>query len=128
MPRQISKSLSVLLLNEEVEVWNELEGYALRRRMPVISQAGTGKASVQRMLRVILRLAAERVADDIGANVAEKLALPRALSPRGRPMITPRPKKPKPKVRAVRAAKRPPVKPKHRIYWDRPWKEPSGGQ
>lgn len=126
MPRQISKSVAALLVDEEVEVWNALEQYARKRKFPVISQAGTGKVSAQRMLRVILRLAAERVADSIGEDLAKKLVAPRLIIPHWRKAKPARPVPAKPPGR--RAAKKPTPKPTRRVHWDRPWREPRGGQ
>ena len=77
MPKQISKNLSMQLFDEEVVAWNALLNHALKKKLASAFRFGSSTTSSSRLLREILRLAAEHVATDIGPGVAASLATPR---------------------------------------------------
>lgn len=127
-PRQISKPLSILLLNEEVEVWQALHDYAVKKKMAIWSRPNRPTVSNTRLMREILRMAAERLAQETGdESLASKLAQPREYPPlgpqyrRARPVVSKKSTKRKPKTVVD-------PRPTHRIYWNRPWRTRSGGQ
>mgnify|MGYP003390164259 CR=1 FL=1 len=135
MPKQISKSATYVLFDEEVEAWNAFEKYAVSKNMVVWSRIGSQSVSSQRVLRVILQLAAEHLAADIGPELAEKLAIPRPYPrpysrPIARTVTRASASKTVTKASKLKAGKKgkkekEPV-PTHRIAWNRPWKSRGG--
>ncbi len=126
MPLQISKCIGVMLLDEEVEAWQTLEAYLLKKKVIDLSQLGTKKVGARRMIRELLRLAAEHVAAEIGPKVAEKLSAPAPMPPRKYRNFAQSKAKPVAKARGRKPAKKPDPKPTHRIAWDRPWGSRAG--
>ncbi len=80
MPKHISKTLSITLFNEEAEAWKKLEAYLLKRRVAHPEQFDFRKPTVHLIYRDVLQFAAERLAAEIGPEVAQKLAVPPAIS------------------------------------------------
>ena len=138
MPKQISKNLSVQLYDEEVVAWNSLQDYALKMNLVIASRPDSSTVSSPRVLREILRLAAEGVAADIGPEVAASLAAPRPYPLMGRgdfpsrkspTQSASRASKKKPAKSAGRrpkSVKKPAVKSNVRVFWDRRWNPPLG--
>ena len=132
MPQQISKTISFMLFDEEVEAWQTLENYLLKKNLITYSQVDTKKVGAKRVIRGLMQLMAEQLAAEIGPEVAEKLAIPLRHRSPGRPHRTPGPGNAKP---GAKPRGRPPVQkpkpepepePTHRIAWDRPWKPRPG--
>ncbi len=126
MPMHVSKTVMFTLFDEEVEVWNALEKYAVKKKLEVLSRPDVKKVSSQRLLREILRLAAERVAAEIGPEIGQKLASPRPYYRRSAAVRDPRTEQPAAKTRGRKPAEKAPQKTPRRVHWDRPW-TPSPG-
>jgi hypothetical protein len=112
-----------MLFDEEVEAWHTLEDYILKKNLIAWSQYGVNKVSARRMIRELMRLAAEHLASDIGPEVAKKLAfsvptLSRSTMPKKAKAVA--------KARGRKPAEKPEPKPTHRIAWNRPWKRRPG--
>lgn len=126
MPMHVSKTVMFTLFDEEVEVWNVLEKYAVKKQLVVWSRPDVKKVSNQRLLREIPRMAAERVAAEIGPEIVQKLASPRPYYRRRAGVSSPRTEPPAAKTRGRKPAEKAPSKTARRIHWDRPW-APSPG-
>ena len=140
MPKQISKTLSIQLFDEEVVAWDALLNHALKKKLAIALRPGLSTISSARILREILRLAAEHVATDIGPGVAASLAAPRPYVRTGQGAgLVPRSnrnesvsqalkmKRAKSTGRNPKSVEKPAVKSKVRVFWDRPWIRPGGG-
>lgn len=126
MPMHVSKTVMFTLFDEEVEVWNALEKYAVKKKLAVWTRPDVKKISRQRLLREILRLAAERVAAEIGPEIGQKLASPRPYYRRSAGVRGPQTEQPAAKTRGRKPAEKAPSKTARRIHWDRPWTPSSG--
>ena len=131
MPQQISKTIGVMLIDEEVEAWRILEAYLIKKDRIESPMPNPPKITSKRMLRELLRLAAEHLSAEIGPKVAASLASPptipqflmnRAAAQRNtKPASKARGRKPGEKPKPVPAAKS-----ARRVYWDRPYQHGTG--
>ncbi len=121
MPRQVSKCITVMLFDDEVEAWQILQGYLLQKaNRSDWSQPNDKKVTTRRMIRELMRLAAEHVAVEIGPEIAEKLSSPPPLSDfLVRRSARQRSVKPAAKARGRKPGKKPDPKPTQRIHWNR---------
>src|SRR5436190_1229882 len=79
MAKHISKYLSVTLFNDEVEAWQKLEAYILKRRQANSDQFNFKKPTLGVIFRDLLQIAATHLKDEIGPEAAQKLASPPPL-------------------------------------------------
>lgn len=127
MPRQVSKTISAIIFDEEVQAWQILEAYLLKTKEGQLGIFGVKKISSRRMCRELLRLAAEHLKTEIGPEVAQKLAAPPALSD----FLVRRSNAIQKAKLAMKGRKPKPVKkvasePPPRTVWNRPWKRRPG--
>lgn len=128
MPKQVSKTVTVMLFDEEVEAWEKLEAYLRQKNPEYWTHTSTQKISTRQMIRDLLRLTLKQFATELGsADLAKKLEAP--LPPPGR---RPSPARPAKVAQVKLTPKKPPAKkpaPKstHRIFWDRPLRTRKGG-
>ncbi len=130
MPKQISKAIGVMLLDEEVEAWQALEAYVLKKQKVVPARLDQKKVGTRELLRELLRMVTEQLASEIGPEFAQKLSSPRRVSDfimrrraaqqksKSVPSVA--------KTRGRKPAKKAPQKTARRIRWDRPWTPPPG--
>ncbi len=76
MPKQISKTLSVTLFNDEVKAWEMLGVILGKRREAQPGQPNFKKPTQGFIFRELLRIAATQLADEIGSELVKKLAEP----------------------------------------------------
>lgn len=132
MPQQISQSLSLILFDDEVEAWRTLEEYLLKKKPIAWTQPGPKRIGARRMVRELLRLAAEHLAAEIGPTIAKKLASPPPVSEfqarRAAKQVKMKLAAAKTRGRkpAKKPAKKPDPKPTQRLVWNRPWKSRTG--
>lgn len=134
MPQHISQSIGLTLFDEEIEAWQALEAYGLKMNWTDWSNPSATKISKRRLLRELMRMAAVQLADEIGPEIAAKLAVPPPLPDfiirrRRRSMEF---EKLQAAAKARKPAKKlapkpkPAPKPTRRIYWNRRSKSQAG--
>ncbi len=131
MPKQISKSLSVTLFNDEVEAWQKLEACILKRRLANPDKFDFKKPTLGVIFRDLLQIAATQLADEIGPEIAKKLASPLPIADFLKIRAERRQANLDTKALAVKSAskkavKKAPSNPTPRTVWNRPQGSRSG--
>ena len=133
MPKHISKNLSITLFNDEVEAWQKVVAVILKRRLADPDKFDVKKPILGVIFRDLLQIAATHLADEIGPEIAQKLASPlpipdflaarqqrmqEKLDAKAKALVD----KPAPK----NVVKKAPPKPTQRTVWNRPQGSRSG--